>query len=334
LEVTTLSTTALKHFKIAEADSLEVLSLVDDLLDFLSTIDKKEAQSFRQWTEKRYGQEWTRTHYFQPPLAEHGFSMLIRVLRGRKSVSILFDTGVSADGVVKNAKRMGLNLNEVEYIVLSHGHYDHFGGLVSALKTINKANLPLIVHKDMFRKRGTVNSDGTIRTYPEFPTRRQLSSAELIDTKQPLLIGDGVILVTGEIPRETSFEKGYLRHKALINGSWQPDPLILDDRAVVFNVRGKGLVIISGCAHAGIINTIAYAQRITGVSSVYAAMGGFHLAGKENERRIEQTVKELKQLKPKLVVTSHCTGWRAMCSIASTLPDAFIWNSVGNLYKL
>jgi 7,8-dihydropterin-6-yl-methyl-4-(beta-D-ribofuranosyl)aminobenzene 5'-phosphate synthase len=328
-----MSTTALKHSKVAEVDDLELISLVDNSVDFLSTINRKEAQSFRQWTKKRYGQEWTRTHS-QLPIAEHGFSILIRVLCGGKTVSILFDTGISSDGVVENAKRMGLKLSEVEYIVLSHGHYDHFGGLVSALKTISKTDLPLIVHEDMFRTRGTANSDGTIRIYPEFPTKRQLSSAQLIDTKQPLLIGDGVILVTGEIPRETSFEKGYLQHKALINGSWQPDPLILDDRAVVFNVRGKGLVIISGCAHAGIINTITYARRITDVPEVYAVIGGFHLAGKENESRIEQTVKELKQLKPKLVVASHCTGWRAMCSIASALPDAFVWNSVGNLYKV
>jgi 7,8-dihydropterin-6-yl-methyl-4-(beta-D-ribofuranosyl)aminobenzene 5'-phosphate synthase len=260
--------------------------------------------------------------------------MLIRVLRDGKTVGVLFDTGISSDGVVENVKRMGLELSEVEYIVLSHGHYDHFGGLVSALKTISKANLPLIVHKDMFRTRGTANSDGTVRIYPEFPTKEQLSSAQLISTKQPHLIANDTILVTGEIPRETSFEKGFLQHRALINGTWQPDPLILDDRAVVFNVTGKGLVIISGCAHAGIINTIVYAQRITGVPRVYAVMGGFHLAGKENESRIEQTVKELKQVNPKLVVPSHCTGWRAMCAIASALPDAFVWNSVGNFYQV
>jgi 7,8-dihydropterin-6-yl-methyl-4-(beta-D-ribofuranosyl)aminobenzene 5'-phosphate synthase len=328
-----MSTTALRHLEIVEVDSLELLSLVDNSVDFLSIIDKKEAQSFRQWTKKRYGQEWARTHS-QLPLAEHGFSVFIRVLRGRKSVSILFDTGISADGVVENAKRMGLDLSEVEYVVLSHGHYDHFGGLVSALKTINKANLPLIVHEDMFKTRGTANSDETIRTYPEFPTREQLSSAQLINTKQPCLIGDGMILVTGEIPRETSFEKGFLQHRTLIDGIWQPDPLILDDRAVVFNVKGKGLVIISGCAHAGIINTISYAQRISGIINTYAVMGGFHLAGKENENRIDQTVKELGRISPKLIVPSHCTGWRGMCAIAKALPEAFVWNSVGNLYRI
>lgn len=328
-----MSTTALGQFKITETDGLEVFSLVDNSVDYLSTIDKKEAHSFRQWTKKRNGQEWAWDNS-QLPFAEHGFSMLIRVLRGRKSVTILFDTGISADGVVENTKRMGLELNEVEYIVLSHGHYDHFGGLVSALKTINKSNLPLIVHENMFKTRGNANTDGTIRTYPKFPAKEQLGSAQLINTKQPYLIGDGTILVTGEIPRETSFETGYLLHRTLTDGIWQPDPLILDDRAVVFNVKGKGLVVISGCAHSGIINTISYAQRISGIINTYAVMGGFHLAGKGYENRIDQTTKELRLISPKLIVPSHCTGWRGMCAIAKTLPEAFIWNSVGNLYQL
>ena len=147
-------------------------------------------------------------------------------------------------------------------------------------------------------------------------------------------MSDDMILITGEIPRETSFEKGFMQHRALINGSWQPDPLILDDRAVVINVKGKGLVVISGCAHAGIINTLRYAQRISGTMDVYAVVGGFHLSGKESENRIELTVKELRKLNPKLVVPSHCTGWRGICAIAKALPDVFIWNSVGNMYKL
>jgi 7,8-dihydropterin-6-yl-methyl-4-(beta-D-ribofuranosyl)aminobenzene 5'-phosphate synthase len=318
---------------IRKVDGVEILSILDNSVDFLSTTNKKEVNPFREWTKKRNGQEWANTH-MQLPLAEHGFSMLVRVLFEGKSRSILFDTGSSPDGIVENANRMGLNLHEVECIVLSHGHYDHSGGLLSVLKAINKVNLPVIVHEDMFKKRGAANIDGTIRVYPEFPAKEQLRRAKLVSTKHPSLIAEGSVLVTGEIPRETSFERGNLKHRAFVNGSWQPDSWIWDDRALIINVKGKGLVILSGCAHAGIINTIHYARQITRLSKIHAIFGGFHLAGKEGESRIEQTVEELKRINPNLIVPMHCTGWRAVHAIAKAMPNAFVSNSVGTLYQL
>lgn len=318
--------------KVEEVDAVEILSLVDNSVDYLSSIDKNEVQTFRQWMKERHKNE-VATNQSQLPIAEHGFAMLIRVLIKGKLRTVLFDTGSSSDGAVTNAERMDLDLNEVDCIVLSHGHYDHFGGLLSVLKAINKVNLPLIIHEDMFKTRGTANQDETIRIYPKFPAKEQLSPAHLIGTKQPLLIADDMILVTGKIPRETTFERGYLSHRVLVNGSWQPDPCILDDRAVIVNVKGKGLVVISGCAHSGIINTITYAQQITGITTICAVLGGFHLAGRENENRIEPTVKELKRINPQLIAPSHCTGWRGMCAIANVMPNASVWNSVGNLYK-
>jgi 7,8-dihydropterin-6-yl-methyl-4-(beta-D-ribofuranosyl)aminobenzene 5'-phosphate synthase len=260
--------------------------------------------------------------------------MLIKVFNQDKSESILFDTGGSPEAIIENAKRMGISLSEVGCIVLSHGHYDHFGGLLSAVKAVGKAGLPIIVHEDMFRDRGTAYADGTIRKYAEFPTEAQLSPAQVIFTKQPFLMAGNNVCVTGEIPRTTSFETGLISHKSFVNGSWQPDPLIMDDRAIVMNVKGKGLVILSGCAHAGIINTINYARQISGVENVYAVMGGFHLAGKDFEDKIELPIKELVCINPELIVSSHCTGWRAMFAISQALPDAFVWNSVGNLYQL
>ena len=267
------------------------------------------------------------------PIAEHGFSMLVRVFNAGQSTNILFDTGVSPRGIVKNANRMGLDLSEIDYIVLSHGHYDHFGGLESALKAINKSDLPIIAHERMFKLRGTMGSNGKIRKYPKFPKKKNLKSAKFIITKKPCLIVSNRVCITGEIPRQTSFEKGFSKNRILINNKWQADPDILDDRAIVLNLKEKGLIIISGCAHAGIINTIRYAQWITGVSNVYAVLGGFHLAGKDYEKRIELTVNELKLINPHLIIPSHCTGWRAATSIAKELPDAFIWNSVGNFYQ-
>jgi 7,8-dihydropterin-6-yl-methyl-4-(beta-D-ribofuranosyl)aminobenzene 5'-phosphate synthase len=318
--------------KVKQTDAVEIISLVDNCVDFLSAVDKHEAQSFRQWTRKRYGREWVRTHT-QLPCAEHGFSMFIRVFSGGKANSFLFDTGGSLERIVENAQRMGIKLSEVECIVLSHGHYDHFGGLIATVKAINKPDLPIIVHEHMFLTRGIAYSNGTIRKNPEFPAQSQLHPARIVCTKKPYLIADGMVCVTGEIPRKTSFETGYAQHKAFVNGSWQPDPLIMDERAIAINLKRKGLLILSGCAHPGIINTLNYAQQITGLEKVYAVMGGFHLTGKEFEKRIQPTIKELQRISPKLIVPSHCTGWKAMCTIAKTLPEAFVWNSVGNLYS-
>ena len=128
-----------------EADGVELVSLVDNSIDFLSTIEQKDARSFRQWSKAR----------FDSVRAEHGFAMLTRILSQGKSSTVLFDTGCSADGIVMNAKALGVNLGDVECIVLSHGHYDHFGGLLLVLKTVGEPNLPLIVHEDMFKMRGT-----------------------------------------------------------------------------------------------------------------------------------------------------------------------------------
>jgi len=309
--------------ELKEAEGAEIISLMDNSVDILSTIQRGEVKSVREWTVKP----------FRLPIAEHGFSMLVRVFGEGKVHSVLFDAGCSPNGVLTNAKRMEIRLSEIEFIVLSHGHYDHFGGLPAVVKAVGKDNLPIIVHEDMFKARGVASPNGTIRKYPAFPTEEKVKPAKYIKTKQPHLIADQLILVTGEIPRITSFEKGYLQHRAFIDGRWQPDPWIWDDRALVINVKNKGLVIISGCAHAGIINTILYAQQLTGTKTVHAVIGGFHLAGKESEPRIDQTVKELKRVNPKLVAPSHCTGWRGIYAIAKTMPKAFVWNSVGNFYK-
>lgn len=328
----TVKTKPNQAFPLKEIEGAEIISLMDNSVDFLSTIEMEEVQQVRRWVQERRGEEWVKKH-FCLPMAEHGFSMLVRVFDGRKSRSILFDTGSSSEGVVSNAEKMGLDLDEIECIVLSHGHYDHCGGLVATLKVVNKDNLPIIVHEDMFKTRGVANPDGTVRKYPEFPTEKQVKPARYVKTKQPYLIADNMILVTGEIPRKTDFEKGFPQHRVFIDGIWQSDPWIWDDRAIVINVRQKGLVVVSGCAHAGIINTILYAQQITGFIDVHAVMGGFHLSGKYCEPRISQTVEKLKLLNPRLLAPSHCTGWRGIHATAEALPQAFVWNSVGNLYR-
>jgi 7,8-dihydropterin-6-yl-methyl-4-(beta-D-ribofuranosyl)aminobenzene 5'-phosphate synthase len=318
--------------QLKEVDRAEILSLMDNSIDFQSTIEREEVQQVRKWVKERKGEDWTKEH-FLPPMAEHGFSMLIRIFHNGACRSVLYDTGGSPEGVVTNADRMGLDLSEIESIVLSHGHYDHFGGLLAVLKVVGKQDLPIIVHEDMFKTRGVVETDGTIRKYADFPRDDQVRPARYVRTKQPYLTADETVLVTGEIPRETDFEKGFPQHRVFANDQWQPDPWLLDDRAIVINIKHKGLVVVSGCAHAGIINTIRYAQKITGLNDVLAIMGGFHLVGKECEPRISQTVEKLKLINPNLIAPSHCTGWKGICGIAEAMPHAFVWNSVGNLYR-
>jgi 7,8-dihydropterin-6-yl-methyl-4-(beta-D-ribofuranosyl)aminobenzene 5'-phosphate synthase len=317
---------------LKKVDGAEIISLMDNSIDLLSTVRREEVQQVRKWVKESKGEDWMKEH-FRLPIAEHGFSMLIRLFCNGTAHSLLFDTGGSPEGVVANADRMGLDLSEIETIVLSHGHYDHFGGLLAVLRVADKKDLPIIVHEDMFKTRGVADNKGTIRKHPDFPTDYHVKPARYVRTKQPYLTADKTTLVTGEIPRETDFEKGFLQQRVLTNGQWQPDPWIWDDRAIVINVRQKGLVVVSGCAHAGIINTTRYAQRIVGTDSVFAIMGGFHLAGKEYEPLIGQTVEKLQLINPNLLVPSHCTGWKGVHAIAEAMPHAFAWNSVGNLYR-
>jgi 7,8-dihydropterin-6-yl-methyl-4-(beta-D-ribofuranosyl)aminobenzene 5'-phosphate synthase len=317
---------------LKEVDSVEIVSLIDNSIDFLSSIEKEGVQQVREWVKERRGEEWFKEH-FRPPLAEHGFSMLVRVFCDNKMHEMLFDTGGSSEGAVTNAIRMGIDLSDIGSIILSHGHYDHFGGLLAVLRVVNKAGLPIVVHEDMFRTRGIAEPDGTVRKHLDFPTDDQVKPARYVRTKQPHLLAGDTILVTGEIPRKTDFEKGFSQHRVFVDGKWEPDPHIWDDRAIAINIKQKGLVVISGCAHSGIVNTTLYAKQITAANDVFAIMGGFHLAGKEFEPRIVPTVKELKLLNPQLILPSHCTGWRGTYAIAQAIPDAFIWGSVGNLYQ-
>ncbi len=309
---------------LRKASKIELVSLIDNSVDLLSTPSRREVETLWHWCG-RTG---------EMPVAEHGFSMLIRVFGVDGVHTVLFDTGVSPNGVVENAKRMGLNLGNVEVVVLSHGHYDHFGGLTKVVEAINRESLEIIAHKDMFRRRGTLNFKGEIREYPTFPQIPQSKPLKIVNTTQPFPICGGYGVVSGEIPRTVEFEKGLLNNQIFRDGAWQPDPDLMDERALVFDVEGKGLVVVSGCAHAGIINTLRYAQEITGESEVYGVFGGFHLAGREFEKRIEVTVEELRKFSPKMVASSHCTGWRALYALHVAFPDVFVFNSVGNRYNL
>lgn len=317
-----------------ECLKVEVVSLVDNVVDFASCSRNSVVRPLWKWFKARSIEGESALVHRLMPVAEHGFSMLVRVFTDDGvCCSVLFDTGVSAEGVVVNAKRMGIDLCEVGFVVVSHGHYDHFGGLSAVVAAVGRSDLPIIAHENMFRPHGSDGPFG-VRAHPVFPSSEQLRPAKVFNTKSPCLIANRSVLVTGEIPRKTSFERGCGLNRVLKDNVWEPDRWVLDDRALVVNLKGRGLVVILGCAHAGLINTVRYAQEVTGVKSVYGVIGGFHLSGLENEKLISPTLLELKQINPQIIVPCHCTGWRANYALAELFPQAYIHNSVGNLYQL
>jgi 7,8-dihydropterin-6-yl-methyl-4-(beta-D-ribofuranosyl)aminobenzene 5'-phosphate synthase len=203
------------------------------------------------------------------------------------------------------------------------------------LERVGSRKMPLLLHPDAFLERKLRFPDGHEINLPP-PDRRLLSQdgIELIEERGPSYLLSGLVLVTGQIHRATPFEQGFPIHYARIADQWQQDPSIHDDQAVVLHVKNKGLVILTGCGHAGAINTIRYAQELTGVQKVYAVIGGLHLTGALFERIIPPTIAALKELNPALIVPAHCTGWKATHAIARELPEVFVPNSVGTRFML
>lgn len=269
------------------------------------------------------------------PMAEIGFSVLIDVRQGEKQGRVLFDTGVSRKGILYNLDAMELKASDIQAIILSHGHPDHAMGLPGLIDRLGTRSLPLVLHPDAYLERKLVLPNGAEVNLPA-PKRTDLrrENIELIEDVGPSMLVDNMVLVSGEVARTTEFEKGGRGHYAKRNNVWEPDPLIMDDQCTILNIRGKGLAIVTGCGHSGIINIIRYAQHLTGIQTIYAVIGGFHLAGALFEPLIPATVAALQEIKPRYVMPGHCTGWSAVHQIARTMPEAFIPNSVGTTLLL
>ncbi|HEU4423419.1 MAG TPA: MBL fold metallo-hydrolase [Pilimelia sp.] len=267
--------------------------------------------------------------------AEHGFSALVELQAHDRMRRVLFDTGVSSDGLIANLDRLAISPDTFESIVLSHGHFDHVMGLDGLARRLGPRNMPLLLHPDFWMRRRIVLPGGGAWELP-IPSRAGIEGAgfQIIEDRQPSFLLDGMMLVTGEVDRTTDFEKGFPTHEAWRDGDWRPDPLIHDDQAVVLHVRTKGLVVLTGCGHAGVVNIVRHAKRLTGVDRVYAVLGGFHLTGGLFEPIIPQTVAALSAEAPDVLVPAHCTGWKAQQALAAGLPDAFRPNSVGSRFEL
>jgi 7,8-dihydropterin-6-yl-methyl-4-(beta-D-ribofuranosyl)aminobenzene 5'-phosphate synthase len=267
--------------------------------------------------------------------AEHGFAALVSVMIDGQEHRILFDTGITPDGLIENMRRLSLSPKDIEVIVLSHGHFDHTTGLSGLVRALGRTNMPVMIHPEFWTKRRIAIPGRDAFEMPS-TSRSALTGAgfEIIEERAPSFLLDGAILITGEVDRTTEFEKGFPIHQAMRDGGWQPDPQILDDQALIVNVAGKGLVVLTGCGHAGVVNVLRYARKLTGVEEIYAVIGGFHLSGVLFEPLIGPTCDALAVLSPRFLVPAHCTGWKAQHAMAARFPDAYVPNTVGTRFEL
>ncbi len=264
----------------------------------------------------------------------NGISFWLEVTSGDINRNILFDVGPVAEPVIYNAKKLNLKLSEVDMIVLSHCHFDHTAGLAGVIPEIGH-EVPIFGHPDIFRPNFTLKPE--FMNYAMVGENRRESIEQLggyfILTKSPIEPIPG-LMVTGEVEKTTDFEKvgGVSCFTIDTEGNLVPDNL-KDDYSIVINLKDRGIVIITGCGHAGPVNIIKHSIKISGVDKLEGIIGGFHLlqAGQE---RIDLTIEELKKFKPRWVAPMHCTGVIPTAKIALAFKDESREMHAGNIINL
>jgi 7,8-dihydropterin-6-yl-methyl-4-(beta-D-ribofuranosyl)aminobenzene 5'-phosphate synthase len=259
-------------------------------------------------------------------LAEWGLSILIEA----DGYKILLDTGLSFSAAY-NAITLGIDLSRIDKIIFSHGHLDHTGGLLDILKIV-KGGVEVIAHPDIwalkYAKRPERAEQYIGVSFPKEAAETLGASFNL--TKEPVWISENIV-TSGEIPMITEYEKIdpilYVKEK----GELKPDPL-RDDQAL-FLKSEKGLIIILGCAHRGVINTIRHAQKLTGIEPIYAVIGGTHLVS-ASPQRMDSTIAELSSLGIQRLGVSHCTGLPASATLAHIFGETFFFNNAGTRVNL
>lgn len=323
------------------ADSVEILILVENWVDMLlADQGGNPGDDAAMHCVTRAGL----IHHFDPkyvpPAAENGLSMLVTVRQGRYVMRTLFDVGLTGTILEHNLRALGEDPNTIDNLVISHGHPDHYGGVHRFLALREKA-IPIVAHADAFLPRYAVMADG--RTAPFYNAEFNRSQVEagggrLGLSREPVDLGWGTT-TTGEIPREVPFEgprpsatpRGPGLYQIDRNGAFALDE-VWDEQGLVIDVKGEGLVVLTGCAHAGVVNTVMQARQLYGDRPIRAVIGGFHLGfpttPKEN---VAKTVQALKDLDVKTIMPMHCSGLAAHAAFHHDLADRYVQPSVGTV---
>jgi 7,8-dihydropterin-6-yl-methyl-4-(beta-D-ribofuranosyl)aminobenzene 5'-phosphate synthase len=302
-------------------DRVEVTIVIDNFVDVLIA----GSEDVRRYVEHDFSDR-------NQLIAEHGFSALVTVESGGRRSSVLYDAGLTPDALGRNLDVLGVSVTDLRAIVISHGHADHHGGLEGLFARYGHRRLPFVIHPEAWRERKVVFPTGNELRLPP-PSRADIEAEglELVEERGQTLLVDDSVLVSGQVERVTDFEQGFPIHYGRSDGGWEPDPMIWDDQNVIVHVKDKGLVIVSGCSHAGAVNVLRNAQRLTGETRVAGFIGGCHLTGGLFEPIIEPTVAAFAAASVGRVLPAHCTGWKAVHLLARAMPEAFVQPAVGTV---
>lgn len=305
---------------VTEVDKLTVWVLTDNYYD-RNRVDVKNTKRYRSLSGKSIH-------------AEHGISFYIETLVSGKASICMFDFGLDPVGVMNNIAILGIEVGKANAFGLSHGHFDHFTGAISILKQ-NRSRIaggtPFYVGEEAFARRFALPPGAKEPTDLGQLKKEDLEALGLkvVEVKAPVEIVPGAYF-TGNIERVTAYEK-VSKIFLIKRGENLEHDTFPGEQALFFKVKGKGLVVLSGCAHAGIVNTVRQAQKIAGTDKIHAIMGGFHLINAKPEI-IQSTVTDIKAMKPDMIVPAHCTGFEAVVAFSREMPGEFVLNTAGTQY--
>ncbi|VUC32464.1 unnamed protein product [Clonostachys rosea] len=320
--------------QLVEVDSIEIHVLVNDEIDLISPSPNplvEHTQSFAGVPLSPVPDPAARGGAkLEMPMRNiccgaHGLSLFITATKDSVSKTLLFDAGPEEEVFERNATRLRLPMGDVGAIALSHWHRDHSGGLLSAIRLINSkkadgSQVVVALPPDRPDYRG-VMFDAPVSLEPD-PSLLEIENAggKIETVHNACTVLDDMFFISGDIPRETSYEGGIpsgIRYSAQ-TGRWTTDELIMEERYVMCKIKDKGLVIFTGCSHAGLIN-IARNAREVGSSPIHSIVGGYHLADASPEK-MENSMRDLMELEPSLLMPGHCTGWRFKGLIEKEMP--------------
>jgi 7,8-dihydropterin-6-yl-methyl-4-(beta-D-ribofuranosyl)aminobenzene 5'-phosphate synthase len=313
-------------------DALEVCVVVDNVLDLLSTVPPWVTPQLPNLIAAGA----TELSGSCSCCAAWGLSLLLRTHAAGERRTVLFDAGPEGDTLRANARKLGLGLAEVDAVALSHGHWDHAGGLEAALGEIRHP-VPVHVNPGMFGSRAIRLPTGRVLPMADVPSPAALARAggEVVNDAAPRTLVEDRFFLSGEIPRVTAYEKGFppqVRRGPA--GEWEPDPLVLDERFLAVHVRGRGIVLFSSCSHAGIVNVVTHAAELFDPVPIHGIVGGLHLSGAANEEWIDATIGDLARFRLGRIVPAHCTGHRAVHRLIDRLGEVVVPSAVGQVHRM